>query len=63
MITLIMIDLESIKIKSRVNLFRRLRCCYCRRFCQEWVYLLFQMAGQIDMNMQSDLMAAFEESL
>jgi len=26
-------------------------------------YLSFQMAGQIDMNMQSDLMAAFEESL
>lgn len=24
---------------------------------------LFQLAGQIDMNMQSDLMAAFEESL
>lgn len=26
-------------------------------------FLFFQMAGQIDMNMQSDLMAAFEESL
>lgn len=26
-------------------------------------YFSFQMAGQIDMNMQSDLMAAFEESL
>lgn len=34
-----------------------------RRICQDWIYLLFQMAGQIDMNMQSDLMAAFEESL
>lgn len=27
------------------------------------VLFLFQMAGQIDMNLQSDLMAAFEESL
>jgi hypothetical protein len=26
-------------------------------------FLFPQMAGQIDMNMQSDLMAAFEESL
>lgn len=30
---------------------------------EEGLYLSFQMAGQIDMNMQSDLMAAFEESL
>lgn len=27
------------------------------------IMTLLQMAGQIDMNLQSDLMAAFEESL
>lgn len=27
------------------------------------VLYIFQLAGQIDMNLQSDLMAAFEESL
>lgn len=26
-------------------------------------HLILQMAGQIDMNMQSEMMAAFEESL
>lgn len=29
----------------------------------DWKYVLLQLANQIDMNMQSDLMAAFEGSL
>lgn len=36
---------------------------YNKEICEEWLYLSFQMASQIDMNLQSDLMAAFEESL
>jgi len=51
---------------SSVSKFRHFFCHVCGTCVEVNIiafYLFPQMAGQIDMNMQSDLMAAFEESL
>jgi len=50
---------------SSVNAFGHFFCHVCGTCVDVNIiaYLFPQMAGQIDMNMQSDLMAAFEESL